>query len=207
MPIYPKNCYKCKKPWFGAGPICDACLGITPPPPPPPFCFYCNKPGHDTADCLIAAVALHSKMATCGKCGQTHFGTFKWCDQCLQRYPPPHYGQPHIWCSYCGNTTHQTISCPIMKASTFFQNYSGSNTNMRRRRNSNSAFHYQYQPPLKACPACKGNYLIETKAGSVCSSCRSVVHNPCRNCDSLNTKGTSGDGMQFIECRDCLFIE
>ena len=146
-------------------------------------------------------------MTTCDKCGQPHFGTMRWCDQCLQRYPPTQQPppQPHTWCSFCGTTQHRTVSCPIMTATAFFNTYANPATqsNMRRPRK----LHYQYQPPLKTCPACKGNYLIETKAGSVCSSCRSVVHNPCRNCDSVNTKGKSGDGMQFIECTDCLFIE
>ena len=72
--------------------------------------------------------------------------------------------------------------------------------------------HFTYKvvdtgPILRHCPVCKGNYLIENKAGSVCANCHAVMHNPCRNCTSQNTHGLKGDNTQFIACKDCLFIE
>lgn len=66
---------------------------------------------------------------------------------------------------------------------------------------------YSQQPLLRTCPACKGNYLIESKAGTVCAGCKTVVHNACRNCTSTNTHGLFGDKTQFLECGDCQFIE
>lgn len=121
----------------------------------------------------------------CYQCRKPWYGSTPTCDACRGVKTTYVHRPP---CGFCGNATHSSMDC--------YQ--------MPRIAKPKKQF---YGPPLKHCQVCKGNYLIETKAGSVCSSCRSVVHNPCRNCDSLNTKGTSGDGMQFIECTDCLFIE
>jgi len=142
MPAQPGNCFFCKKPWPGKGPMCDTCAGIilTAPPPITPICSFCKGP-HDSVDCL-----LHSFMA------------------------PPYRTKPYT----------RTVQRGRMP----------------------------YDPaPLKYCPACKSNYLIESKAGTICTSCHTVVHNPCRNCTSSNTHGVQGPHEQFVECGDCQFIE
>ena len=143
MPATPQNCFFCKTPWRGKGPMCDNCRGIILTPPVTPICSYCGG-FHDTADCLKAAISY-----------------------LMPRTKP-----------YISSTTYR-----------------------RRGR-------MPYDPaPLKYCNACKSNYLIESKAGNICTGCHAVVHNPCRNCTSQNTHGVTGDSTQFIECGDCQFIE
>jgi hypothetical protein len=153
--------------------------------------------------------------SNCFICKNTYTGPGALCPTCLQgvlthgyhyagpkapSQPPP----PPPDCSFCGGA-HDDADC--LAAAVAF-----ASSTMARRRSPHHAF-TQYinrtatMPPLKACSKCRGNYLIESKAGSVCSSCHTVVHNPCRNCNSTATKGLSGDSAQFIECQDCLFIE
>lgn len=171
MPISPTNCFICKNTWTGAGAICDDCNyklkhGTSRPVPPPPVCGFCHAVGHETVDCLAAALHFQAQQqaAAAAKIRPTHTGR---------------------WAS--GGPT------------------------MRRPRRRNPFTNYSYTPPLKYCTKCKSNYIIESKAGSVCSNCHTVIHNPCRNCGLQNTRGIQcADGgitTQFIECQDCLFIE
>jgi len=155
MPIHPTNCYLCKKPWTGVGPICPSCMGILQPPVPPPLpiCNYCLG-FHDIADCLKAAVSYHTAK----------------------------------------NLYNHQLNMASRKRNPYTQT----------RRTGRTS----YDPaPLKYCPVCKSNYVIESKAGTICTSCHTVVHNPCRNCTSSNTHGVQGPNEQFVECGDCQFIE
>lgn len=152
MPSIPQNCFYCKNPWPGKGPMCDRCAGIILQPPiTPTLCSFCNG-AHDTADCLKAALA---------------------------------------------NLAQNAYNYQLNMAARKRKPYTFTRT---------GRMHYD-PAPLKYCSACKSNYLIESKAGAVCTSCHAVVHNPCRNCTSANTHGVTGDSTQFIECGDCLFIE
>lgn len=129
----PLNCYVCKNPWWGAGPVCPNC-GLA--------------------------------------------------------------------CSICGSDSHEFMDCIVSRTISY------TNFNMKyRSKPRTKPYIYNYRPPLKVCKTCKGNYLLESKAGSVCASCKTAIHNSCRNCDSSNTIGIAGDNMQFIECQDCQFIE
>lgn len=155
----PQNCYHCKLPFAGKGPVCAACnlallYATTRTKLPPMFnCTFCGSKTHDTVDCLAYALNVQQQQQK----AQLH------------------------------------MAQQILMA-----------TRTQRR---TARHNYNYTPPLKACPACKGNYLIESKAGSVCSNCRTVIHNVCRNCGLPNTRGLTGDNTQFIECLDCQFLE
>jgi hypothetical protein len=158
-------------------------------------------------------------MATptnCFVCKNTYIGPGAICPPCRQNInrgyhysvkPPP---PPPPDCSFCGGA-HDDADC-LAAAIAFAHTTTFAASTMARKRTLHHPFR-QYSrfqangPPLKACSNCRGNYLIESKAGTVCSSCHTVVHNPCRNCNSTATKGLSGDSAQFIECQDCLFIE
>ena len=159
----------------------------------------------------------------CFICKNTWLGVGPICNNCkpaTQRPPPP----PKV-CVHCGGA-HVVLDCPLIYQQ--FQNMAGGLSNMARKRRGYNPFtgphtsrpttqqHYTNYAPLKTCPKCKGNYLIESKAGSVCSSCREVVHHPCRNCTSPNTRGLSCPddnhvpglaSVQMIECQDCTFME
>ena len=127
--------------------------------------------------------------SNCYVCRQTWTGLGPICDACQTNIL--HSGAQN--CILCGNihyTYQSTMTCV--------------------------RYYFGPSDPMKFCPKCKGNYLIESKAGSVCSNCHTVVHNPCRNCESTNTKGLKAPNenlvpalgtVQFIECQDCLFIE
>lgn len=152
----------------------------------------------------------------CFICKNTWTGAGAICDACTLKLkhgttykpqPPP----PPPQCGFCGGP-HYTPDCLAaalhLQALKVQQAQARSNMPPRKpRRNP----YTNYAPPLKCCLKCKGNYLIESKAGNVCSNCRAVVHNPCRNCTSQNTKGIAAVEFsvttQFIECQDCLFIE
>ncbi len=179
MPIKPTNCYICKKTWFGSGTICSACMGKTPPPPPLSTCTFCGGP-HNSATCLFATTAFQQMMQppqATGKKSQNPLYT-----------AAMHNKQPKKYCRNCGSILHKTAHCRYRT----FQSVA-----------NRAATNY----PLKPCPNCRGNHLIESKAGSVCAACKTVVHNPCRECSSNRTIGLKGDGVQFIECQDCKFIE
>lgn len=164
----------------------------------------------------------------CFICKNTWLGKGPICDQCnpkVKPKPPP----PPPSCGFCGGS-HDLADCLL--AAMYFQKQAAAAaalhqqqwaaTMATRTRSYNPyagrgsqtvASNYQR---LKTCPTCKGNYVIESKAGSVCSSCKTVIHNPCRNCSSPNTRGLSAPddnlvpglgSVQYIECQDCLFIE
>lgn len=162
----------------------------------PQNCFICHNPwGGPDAICDTCKWQLRSTITS-------------------PPLPPPK-------CSYC-NGKHDDADC-LSAALAAQRNQAIHQANQRaqmrnpyRHSRASSAFRavlqgthttHRYAPPLKVCPACRGNYLIESKAGSVCSSCKTVVHNPCPECTSTHTRGISDGGQQFIECRDCLFIE
>lgn len=139
----------------------------------------------------------------CFICKNTWLGKGPLCTKCSAQLagaaPPPPI------CQIC-NGPHTAWQCPTVKLAGM-----ATTTARIRYRYTNSA-----ASRLKTCPTCKGNYIIESKAGSVCSNCKTVVHNPCRNCNSPNTRGLSAPdpdlvpglgNIQFIECQDCLFIE
>lgn len=164
----------------------------------------------------------------CFICKSTWIGAGAICDDCNYRIksgtsrpvPPPPI------CTFCAGA-HDTVDC--LAAALHFQaqqaaaaaqaNYKAAGIRTSRkytgatmaRRSRTRSVYTNYTPPLKFCTKCKSNYIIESKAGSVCSNCHTVVHNPCRNCGLTNTKGVQcADGgltTQFIECQDCLFIE
>lgn len=149
------------------------------------------------------------------------------CDDCTQllavKAPTYQPITPNIKldCIFCGSNQHEIANCldaqlhaqklqaqqardaqlAQMKAAAHIR------AQIKPRGRSKPFANYNYQPPLAVCPSCRGNYLIESKAGSVCSSCKTVVHNPCRSCTSSKTIGIKGDGVQFIECQDCQHME
>ena len=156
----------------------------------------------------------------CYICKNTWLGSGPICPNC-QPQPKP----PPPKCTYCGGP-HLVLDCPDIYQQ-FHNMATAGLANMARRTRGHNPFvgrsasqkayqHYTNYQPLKSCPKCRGNYLIESKAGSVCSSCREVVHNPCRNCASPNTRGLSCPddnhvpglaSTQMIECQDCTFME
>lgn len=148
----------------------------------------------------------------CYFCHKTWLGAGPICDSCYVNIhqpaapvqPPP----PRVTCAVCSGH-HPTALCAITLPPGY--SYKGNIGMARRPRRTR----YQYvsvsndPPPLTKCPKCNGNYMIESKAGKVCSNCLTVVHNPCRECSSINTKGIKDPttNTQFIECEDCRFIE
>ena len=169
----------------------------------------------------------HNKMpvtpTNCYLCRNTWLGKGPICDICSGKITPS--SKPV--CTFCGSFTHTITGCldaqlksqqlraaAVAATQKIYAKWSAKSKPMPHRhtpkhrgprRGTNP--YTNYPPLMKSCPNCKGNYLIESKAGNVCSSCKTVVHNPCRECDSSNTHGVKGDGVQFIECNDCLFIE
>lgn len=155
-------------------------------------------------------------MATptaCYICHNTWLGKGPVCDDCmyLATYgtakPPP----PPPICAFCAGA-HETVDC--LAAALHYQQQATHaaqvhmSTRPRRPRRPRPFTNYTFTPAMARCPACKGNYLIESKAGSVCTSCHTVCHGSCRSCTSENTRGLkSNDGTQFIECNDCQYIE
>lgn len=144
----------------------------------------------------------------CFICKTTWLGTGPVCDKCLYvaaAVRPPQAAPANYKAKY----VQQPLPQHPPKAP-----YTQQAPNMARKRSSRNPFTQSYfkqppQAPLKQCSSCKGNYLIESAAGSVCSSCKTVVHNPCRNCESTATKGikSPSDNHTYVECSDCLFIE
>lgn len=157
---------------------------------------------------------MPAQPTNCFICKSTWLGPGAICDDCTRklRNIAPRIVQPPPPCSYCGSSGHVDADCLQAAVNihaakiAYARLYGGGMASSRSRRNP---FTQPYRPatPLKYCPACKSNYLIESKAGSVCSNCRTVIHNACRNCGLSETKGIKGDGTQFIECQSCLFIE
>ena len=143
--------------------------------------------------------------SNCYICKNTWLGAGPICDDCTYntKFGLKSPKQPPLSCNYCGGQ-HHTLDCLIGATGllSFMPKYSPYRARSKLRTGLTTA-----APPMKSCPTCKGNYLLESKAGSVCSSCRTVIHNPCRNCTSTNTTGIKGDSLQFVECQDCLFIE
>ncbi len=152
--------------------------------------------------------------SNCYICKTTWLGPGAICAACRYDLLFPNRPAPSpIQCSFCGGS-HDAADClsaalqqaqqTQYKQAHHSYNYGSTITgrlNMARK----AKLYTNYAPPLKHCSACKGNYAIESKAGSVCSNCRVVVHNPCRNCNSSHWQHQKI--TQFIECQDCLFIE
>jgi len=142
----------------------------------------------------------------CYVCKNTYIGPGPICPSCATGTSTSRRTSAVQVCNICGGF-HASVDCALPTA----VNKLAIAAMKQRRTRPNPFTNYRhYSPPMKACPVCRGNYLIESKAGSVCSSCGTVVHNPCRNCTSTATRGikcTDGPITQFIECQDCLFIE
>ena len=138
----------------------------------------------------------------CFKCKNTWLGKGPICNVCRGIKP----------CNLCGGA-HAPADCSVLvnqyiyDALRYAMARTGSHKFTAWQHNSFKSRAYNARPLLKTCPACKSNYLIESKAGSICAGCRNVVHLPCRNCNSINTHGLAGDSQQFIECSDCQFME
>ena len=147
----------------------------------------------------------------CYICKNTWLGTTAICDKCRRSglgYKPP----PSPMCSYCKGA-HDSADCLADPLAAFVHNLTSANyrymskKTVRRTKPFANYYNTPPTPPLKFCSKCKGHTCIETKAGSICTSCKALTRNPCRNCTSTATHGLSGDNMQFIECNDCQFIE
>lgn len=118
-------------------------------------------------------------------------------------------------CNFCGSSTHNETNCYAsklaqqQKARMHASNYNSymARKTVRRSKPFTNYYNAPTEPPLKLCSRCNQRTCIATKAGSICTNCKVLTRNPCRNCDSTATHGLSGDGTQFIECNDCLFIE
>lgn len=163
MPISPTNCYICRKPWYGKGPLCNSCTAHS-APQHSVFCSYCGSKTHVEADCLDAQLAAQHRATLSA-----------------------------IQYSYISAQAQARLATMARR-----------NT---RRSKPYTNFYDSPEAPLKKCVKCHQNAQIETKAGSVCTNCKNIVRNPCRNCNSHETHGIGGDGTQFIECNDCQFIE
>ena len=48
---------------------------------------------------------------------------------------------------------------------------------------------------------------MESGGVNVCVSCRTVIRDPCRNCESRSVMAITDGVDEFLECQDCLFIE
>ena len=174
------------------------------------LCFKCKDPYYGPGPVCPKCLTATMSTATCIICKTIYVGVGAICTNCRQTAPPP---KPH--CTFCGGL-HNISACKAFWNMALGTMQSTSATAQMRKTNRHYTNYAQRTPPLKACRNCKGNYLIESKAGSVCSSCHTVVHHPCRNCESTNTKGLAAPNenlvpglgtIQFIECQDCLFIE
>lgn len=149
--------------------------------------------------------AMPVTPTNCFICKNTWLGRGPICDSCNPAAPPQ-------TCTFCGSPSHGLDNCleAQLNAQKPYSYYNSPSMTIRRLRRSKPYTNYYYspqQPKLKYCQNCKQNAQVEAKAGTVCSNCKFVTHNPCRNCDSIATHGLSGDNMQFIECNDCQFIE
>ena len=151
------------------------------------------------------------QATNCYKCHNTWLGQGPVCDDCLR--PPVFIHQPPLTCSLCQGA-HKTVDC--LAAGVYYHQPSTLYNNMTYTRKTTIGrtkpfTNYYNSPntprPLKLCSKCKRQACIETKAGSICTSCNALIRNQCRNCDSTSTHGLSGDNLQFIECNDCRFIE
>lgn len=190
MPATPTNCFICKNYWPGKGPICDQCMANyqhTHPQfyaqhqkqyAPLKVCQFCGAQGHEQADCLDWKLKVQqAAIAYAAQLAQTQAAQAAACKQAQHAY-----------------------------------NYGGTMTGRRRRSkpyvNPRRVYsNYETGPKLLYCSTCHQNQRAESKAGSICLNCKTLIRKQCRNCDSHETHGIGGDGMQFIECNDCLFIE
>ena len=48
---------------------------------------------------------------------------------------------------------------------------------------------------------------MESGGVNVCMSCRTIIRDPCRNCESCSVIVIIAGADEFLECQDCLFIE
>lgn len=145
----------------------------------------------------------------CFICKNTWLGSGPICDDC--KPAAKNYSLP---CKFCGSYQHDEATCVVFrlqqqnKSSFHAAKYNPFMAQRTVRRSKPFTNFYADQgPPLKTCVKCKMKAVLETKAGRICTHCKAVTHNPCRNCTSTATHGLGGDGMQFIECNDCQFME
>ena len=160
-------------------------------------------------------------LSNCYICKNTWLGKGPLCDDCLNHFTAAAQSK----CSFCGGS-HDDADClaAALAAQQRKQNaYKSAYSSYRATYNYNMAtktprrskpfmrynaiYDQQMSPPLRFCCECNQRATIETKAGSICTNCKALTRNPCRDCDSTSTHGLSGDGTQFIECNDCQFIE
>lgn len=191
----PTNCFICKNTWLGAGPICDDCNYRVSGP-------YTNAQTAHT----------HTPPLQCNFCGGNHYES-----QCLaaslaQQYNTNPLKQAHIkqHASYYNNAMKQVAAQMATQQQAQMANrtrHRPYSTTTGRRSKPYTNYYDSSSPPMKYCSACKQHQRLETKAGSICTNCKAITRNPCRNCNSGSTHGLAGDSMQFIECNDCLFIE
>lgn len=148
----------------------------------------------------------------CFICKNTWRGVGPICDVCRGIIHPPPPQLPT--CSFCGGN-HNEAACSAaalaaqqLKQQLFNSTYMAQRF-IRRSKPFTNYYNGTSSSPLKFCGKCKQNTCVKTKAGSICTNgaCKTLIRNPCRNCDSTSTHGLSGDGLQFIECNDCRFIE
>lgn len=154
---------------------------------------------------------MPAQPTNCYKCKNTWLGIGPICDDCFR--PPRFIHQPPPTCSFCQGA-HETVNCLAAAAhyyqqGTLYNNmkYTRKTTKRRTKPFTNYYNSPNTPPPLKHCSKCKQQACIETKAGSICTSCNALTRNQCRNCGSTSTHGLSGNNLQFIECNDCRFIE
>ena len=154
---------------------------------------------------------MPAQPTNCFICKNTWLGAGPICDVCRGIiYPTP---PPLPTCSFCGGF-HDEVDCLAaalvaqrQKQPQYQAIYNMARKHIRRSKPFTNYYNHPTPPPLKLCSKCNQRASVETKAGSICTSCKALTRNPCRNCDSTSTHGLSGDGLQFIECNDCRFIE
>ena len=153
---------------------------------------------------------MPAQPSNCYICKNYWAGAGPICDVCISKtksHSPS--------CNFCGSPTHNETNCYAsklaqqQKARMHASNYNSymARKTVRRSKPFTNYYNAPTEPPLKLCSRCNHRTCITTKAGSICTNCKVLTRNPCRNCDSTATHGLSGDKTQFIECNDCLFIE
>ena len=154
----------------------------------------------------------------CYICHHTWTGKSPICDNCSGHFTPT--TQPPSTCSFCQGA-HADIDCLSaaiaqqhnmagaysFKTPQFHQGIFMAKKHPYRNKPFMGNYSYPNTLPLKHCTTCNQFTCVETKAGSICTNCKTLIRYPCRNCNSTTTHGLSGDNMQFIECNDCRFIE
>ena len=154
---------------------------------------------------------MPAQPTNCYICKNTWLGAGLICDNCS----PPITAKPTFipWCSFCGGRHDEAdclagaVTAPQQKQQQYQPPYNMARKPIRRSKPFTNYYNAPTPPPLKLCSKCNQHATVETKAGSICTSCKALTRNPCRNCTSTNTHGLSGDTIQFIECNDCQFIE